>query len=86
MEEEERWIRVYSASGMVEARIVAGRLEADGIETILKYDAAGPIYGITVDGLGEVKIMVRHRDLPRALAVLNHPCEEGDLPWHEGDT
>ncbi|HOK05565.1 MAG TPA: DUF2007 domain-containing protein [Syntrophales bacterium] len=85
MEEEERWIKVYSASGMVEARIVAGRLETDGIETVLKYDAAGPIYGITVDGLGEVKIMVRRRDLSRALAVLSSPCDEGDLPWHEGD-
>ena len=46
----------------LEAQIIKGRLESEGIPVLLSYESAGLIYGITVDGLGEVKIMVP-RDL-----------------------
>jgi len=42
----------------LEAQIIKGRLESEGIPVLLSYESAGLIYGITVDGLGEVKIMV----------------------------
>jgi hypothetical protein len=42
----------------LEAQIMKGRLESEGIPVLLSYESAGLIYGITVDGLGEVKIMV----------------------------
>jgi hypothetical protein len=38
-------------------------LEAAGIPVLLKYESAGLVFGITVDGLGKVEIMV-----PEALA------------------
>jgi len=47
----------------MEAQVIKGRLESEGIPVLLSYESAGLIYGITVDGLGEVKIMV-----PKALA------------------
>lgn len=47
----------------MEAQIIKGRLESEGIPVLLSYESAGLVYGITVDGLGEVKIMV-----PKALA------------------
>jgi len=47
----------------MEAQIIKGRLESEGIPVLLSYESAGLIYGITVDGLGEVKIMV-----PKSLA------------------
>ena len=42
----------------LEAQIIKGRLESEGIPVLLSYESAGLVYGITVDGLGEVKIMV----------------------------
>ena len=42
----------------MEAQIMKGRLESEGIPVLLSYESAGLIYGLTVDGLGEVKIMV----------------------------
>jgi len=42
----------------MEAQIIKGRLESEGIPVLLSYESAGLIYGLTVDGLGEVKIMV----------------------------
>jgi hypothetical protein len=42
----------------MEAHIIKGRLESEGIPVLLSYESAGLVYGITIDGLGEVKIMV----------------------------
>jgi len=50
-------------TGYMEAQVIKGRLESEGIPVLLSYESAGLVYGITVDGLGEVKIMV-----PKALA------------------
>ena len=54
---------VYIARGHLEAEIIKGRLESEGIPAILRYEAAGLVYGLTVDGLGQVDIQV-----PSALA------------------
>ncbi len=42
----------------MEAEIIKGRLESEGIPALLSYESAGLVYGLTIDGLGEVKIMV----------------------------
>jgi hypothetical protein len=42
----------------MEAQIIKGRLESEGIPVLLSYESAGLIYGLTIDGLGEVKVMV----------------------------
>lgn len=47
----------------VEAQIIQGRLESEGIPALLGYESLGLVYGFTTDGLGEVKILV-----PRHLA------------------
>jgi len=57
MSASEQLVTVYTAKYM-EAQIIKGRLESEGIPVLLSYESAGLIYGLTVDGLGEVKIMV----------------------------
>ena len=49
---------VYIASGQPEAQIIKGRLESEGIPAILHYESAGVVYGLTIDGLGQVEIQV----------------------------
>jgi len=61
MSASKRLVTVRTANYM-EAQIIKGRLESEGIPVLLSYESAGLVYGITVDGLGEVKIMVP-RDL-----------------------
>jgi len=61
MSASESLVTVRTAKYM-EAQIIKGRLESEGIPVLLSYESAGLVYGITVDGLGEVKIMVP-RDL-----------------------
>jgi len=51
-------ITVYTASGQPEAEIVKGRLENEGIPAMLRYESAGVVYGLTIDGLGQVEVQV----------------------------
>ena len=57
MSSSEPMVTVFTAKYM-EAQIIKGRLESEGIPVLLSYESAGLVYGLTVNGLGEVKIMV----------------------------
>jgi YD repeat-containing protein len=80
---DDRWSVVFTASGMAQANIITGRLETEGIPTRLKYEAAGAIYGITINGLGEVKVLVPAEELARAGDILAQSYDEKDLDWEE---
>lgn len=58
LSEETGLITVYVASGQPEAQIIKGRLEIEGIPAMLRYESAGIIYGLTIDGLGQVEVQV----------------------------
>ena len=73
---DETWSVVTTASGMVNARIITGRLESEGIPTRLKYDVAGSLYAVTIDGLGAVEIMVSTCDFERAISILSESYED----------
>jgi hypothetical protein len=54
----------------MEAQVIKGRLENEGIPVLLSYESAGVVYGITVDGLGEVKVMVPEHLAEEAKQIL----------------
>jgi hypothetical protein len=66
---------VYIAYGHMQAEIIRAKLEAAGIPALLQYESAGLILGVTVDGLGQVKVMVRARDADDARALLEPPAD-----------
>jgi hypothetical protein len=49
---------VYRAAGLPEAELIKGYLESGDIPVDLDYESAGRVYGLTMDGLGEVRILV----------------------------
>jgi hypothetical protein len=49
---------VCRTAGVLQAEIVKGRLESAGIPAMLDYESLGRVMGVTVDGLGEVRILV----------------------------
>ncbi len=59
----------------MKAQVIKGRLESEGIPVLLSYESAGLVYGITVDGLGEVKIMVPKHLAKEAKEILNISTE-----------
>ena len=52
-------VEVYRAVGEAEAQIIKGLLESNGIPCLLKSNAAPSVHVFTVDGMGEVKVMVK---------------------------
>jgi len=69
MSAKEPLVTVHTANYM-EAQIIKGRLESEGIPVLLSYESAGLVYGLTVNGLGEVKIMVPERLAEEAREIL----------------
>lgn len=67
------------------AQIIRARLEDHGIPSALSYERASIVYGLTVDGLGEVRILVPQSLYEQARAVLaeNVDAENGET---EGST
>jgi hypothetical protein len=49
---------LLAVEGSLEAEIIKSKLESYQIPVLLQYEAAGRIFGITMDGLGKVKVMV----------------------------
>jgi hypothetical protein len=81
--DEARWEVIATASGMMQANIIRGRLESQGIATRLRYEAAGSIYAITIDGLGEVRILVPSAEWEQARELLSRSYDDGDLAWEK---
>jgi len=54
----EKLVEVYKAVGEAEAQIIRGILESNGIPCLLKSQAAPSVHVFTIDGMGEVKVMV----------------------------
>jgi hypothetical protein len=69
MSESESLVTVRTTNYM-EAHIIKGRLESEGIPVLLRYESAGLVYGITVDGLGQVKVMVPQHLVKEAKEIL----------------
>jgi hypothetical protein len=53
-----------------QGEIIRGVLESSGIEVKLEQEAIGKVYGLTVDGLGEVKVYVPKDKLEEARKAL----------------
>jgi hypothetical protein len=61
----------------MEAQIMKSHLESEGIPAILRYEGAGLIYGITVDGMGETTVLVPDHLSEEAKEILKVQEVEG---------
>lgn len=74
---DQKLVTVYRSYGMLAAEVVKGKLETAGIPAILKYESAGQILGLTVDGLGLVEVQVLAPWADEATALV---AEGSDAP------
>ncbi len=58
MSSDEKLVAVYRASGEMQAQVVRGLLESNGIPCLLKSQVAPSVHAFAVDGMGEVFVMV----------------------------
>jgi ribose 5-phosphate isomerase B len=63
-------VAVYVAANRLEAEVIRGLLNTEGIPASLQYESVGVVYGLTVDGIGETRVLVPSRLEARARAVI----------------
>jgi hypothetical protein len=63
-------IQVYSTEGQLEAEMIKGFLEAQGMNVVLSQESIGRTYGLTAGRLGQVKIFVPESQVEEAISIL----------------
>ena len=58
MNKKKKLVEVYKATNEMEAQVIKGLLESYGILCLFKSHAAPSVHMFTLDGMGEVKVMV----------------------------
>ena len=71
-------VQVYKATNGMEAQVIRSLLDSYGIPSVLRSDAAPSILNVTVDGLGEVRIMVPHSLADEARDLIEN-SESGEI-------
>lgn len=66
---------VWEAANNLEAQIVKGRLESEGIPAIVRGEAIGSIYGLTTGSLAATDVLVPAPLAEQAVAILNSEVE-----------
>jgi hypothetical protein len=65
-----QFVVISKVQGQGIANVIKSHLESEGIPVFLQYESAGPIYGITLDGIGEVRILVPKEFTEEALQII----------------
>jgi hypothetical protein len=77
-------VRLIRVRGGINAQSIIAALEGYGIPARSKGEPLGAFYGLTLDGLGEVSILVPEEYLEKAKEILA-AGEHGDLLLDEND-
>lgn len=76
MAKRQDFVVVHIAQGELIASVIKSHLESEGIPVLLQYESAGRVLGLTVDGLGAVKILVPQEFAEEARHIIS-PTEIG---------
>ncbi|MCZ6767351.1 MAG: DUF2007 domain-containing protein [bacterium] len=63
-------VEVWRAQGEMDGQLARALLEGSGIESMLSGEALRLTHGLTVDGLAEVRILVREEDVTKACEII----------------
>ena len=72
---------VHVAAGLLRAQVIKTKLENAGIPVLLDYESLGPVIGLTVDGLGEVRVLTPDENADEARALIKEKPKEEQEQW-----
>lgn len=86
--EEQRWEVVEIVNDSIQAELLRGFLEAQGIKAIISQEGAGHALGLTIGMMGESQILVPSSSKQLALQILGdyHQGLFEEEPPVEGET
>lgn len=76
---------VWEAANLMEAQVVKGRLESEGIPAFIRSEAAGIIYGITAGNLARADVLVPGPLADKAVDILFGDDTDDESGDEQGD-
>ncbi len=70
---------VWEAANLLEAQVVKGRLESEGIPALIRGEALAAIYGLTAGNLAITKVLVPAPLADKAAAILSGADEMDEV-------
>jgi Putative prokaryotic signal transducing protein len=67
------FVTIEVVYGQAKATILKAHLESEGIPVYLQYESVGNVYGISIDGIGKVKIKVPAECADEAKRIITQP-------------
>ncbi|MCP5046633.1 MAG: DUF2007 domain-containing protein [bacterium] len=64
-------VELIALDGMMEADIIKSKLDSFEIPCMLRFESAGRLHGITLNGLGKVQVMVPPEFLEKAGEIID---------------
>ena len=64
------FVVICKVQGELAANVIKSHLKSEGVPALLQYESAGRVYGISVDGLGEVKVLVPEELAEKAKRII----------------
>ena len=80
---EQEPVVVWEAANPLEAQVVKGRLESEGIPAMIRSEALSALYGLTAGGLAHADVLVPAPLAGKALEILFPGEEEAARPDDE---
>jgi hypothetical protein len=71
LKSSQKLVEVYHARTEMEAQVIKGLLESFNVPCVLKSNAAPSVHVFTMDGMGEVGVMVLESMADKARALIN---------------
>ncbi len=84
--DHEELVEVWRAWGDTETQMIRGLLEAHGIPSAIRGESTRLTHGLTMDGLAEVRILVRGEDALEARRLIGSRNQVKTCPACEGLT
>lgn len=70
---------VWEAANLMEAEVVKGRLQSEGIPAVVRSEALGAIYGLTTGSLAAADVLVPAALAERAFEILHSDIDEDEI-------
>ena len=70
VKEDSDLVVLCTVEGELRANVMKAHLESEGIPALLEYESAGRVFGLTVNGLGEVRILVPKELMEEAKRII----------------
>jgi hypothetical protein len=68
---EDKWELITTVSGELQADLLRGLLEAEGINVFLNQEGAGKVYGLMMGPMGEVQVLVPENQSETARQIVD---------------